>query len=77
MWYTEEDEEVSKANTRLEASVLRRMQRGEPVEGISLHPDNLTIVGLEKHLLSPELKMKRLRLKRLVKYTVLMEQARG
>eukprot|EP00986_Skeletonema_menzelii_P002729 scaffold768_cov130-Skeletonema_menzelii.AAC.2 len=81
LWYTEEDKEVSKANTRLEASALQQMQRGETLalelEGISLHPDNLSIVGLEKYLLSSESKLTRLRLRRLVKLTVLMEQAHG
>ena len=79
VWYTGEDEEVSKANARLEVSVLQQMQRGEPLEleGVSLHPDNLSIVGLEKPLLTPESNLKRLRLKRLVKFTVLMEQARA
>lgn len=81
LWYTEEDKEVSKANTRLEASALQQMQRGEPLalelEGISLNPDNLSIVGLEKYLLSSESKLTRLRLRRLVKLTVLMEQAHG
>ena len=33
------------------------------IEDISLHPDNLSIVGLEKHLLSADLKLKRLRLR--------------
>ena len=79
VWYTEEEEEAFKANTRLEASVLQLVQREEPLEleGIFLHPEDLCTVGLEKYLLSPESKLKRLRLKRLVMYSVLMAQDRG
>lgn len=79
VWYSEEEEEAFKTNARLDASVLQLVQREEPLEleGIFLHPEDLCTVGLEKYLLSPESKLKRLRLKRLVKYSVLMAQARG
>eukprot|EP00985_Skeletonema_marinoi_P008092 scaffold3604_cov100-Skeletonema_marinoi.AAC.5 len=76
LWRTEEDEELSKANARLELSLLRQMQSGEaPGGGRSLNADNLTTVGLEKYLVSPT--MKRARLMRLVTCAVLMEQAYG
>ena len=76
LWRTEEDEELSKANARLELSLLRQMQSGEAAGGgRSLNADNLTTVGLEKYLVSPT--MKRARFMRLVTCAVLMEQAHG
>ena len=78
VWYTEDEEEAFKASARLEASVLQLVQREEPLElGIFHNPEDLFTVGLEKYLLSPESKLKRVRLKRLVKYSVLMAQALG
>ncbi len=75
LWYTEEEEELFKANARLELSMFKQLQIGEVPEGCSLNLDNLSTVGLEKYLLSPELNPSRSR--RLVTCAVLMEQARG
>eukprot|EP00984_Skeletonema_dohrnii_P021480 scaffold10746_cov76-Skeletonema_dohrnii-CCMP3373.AAC.4 len=66
LWRTQEDEELSKANARLELSLLKQMQRGEAPGGSrSLNADDLTTVGLEKYLVSPEFTMKRARFMRL------------
>ncbi len=75
LWYTEEEEELSKANARLELTVFKEIQRGGLPEGCSLNLENLSTVGLEKYLLSPGLNPTRLR--RIVTRAVLMEQARG
>mmetsp|Transcript_26924 Transcript_26924/g.45689 ORF Transcript_26924/g.45689 Transcript_26924/m.45689 type:complete len:201 (-) Transcript_26924:167-769(-) len=78
LWRTEEDEELSKANARLELSLLKQMQSGEAPGGDrSLNADDLTTVGLEKYLVSPDFTMKRARFMRLVTCAVLMEQAHG
>ena len=77
LWYSEEDKELSRVNAALDVFLLKQLQSGESLTGYSLSPDNITTVGLEKHLLSLESITKRKKLKKVLSYVVLMEQARG
>jgi hypothetical protein len=77
-WYTNQDEEVMKADARREVDIFRKMKGGlTGAAGLSRHHQrNLCIVGLEQQLVSPEFTKKRARTKKLVKYAVLVEQAK-
>lgn len=78
-WYTNEDEEVMKADARKEVDIFRKMKGGLRLAAAGLsrhHQRNLCIVGLEQQLVSPEFTKKRARTKKLVKYAVLVEQAK-
>lgn len=77
LWYTEEEEELSRANARLELSVFKQIQMGGLPEGCSLNLENLSTVGLEKYLLSPGFGLSPSRSRRLVTSAVLIEQAQG
>ena len=77
-WYTNADEEVMKADARKEVDIFRMMKGGLGAAGLSRHHQrNLCIVGLEQQLVSPEFTKKRARTKKLVKYAVLVEQAKS
>lgn len=76
-WYTDADEVVMKADARKEVDIFRMMKGGLAAAGLSRHHQrNLCIVGLEQQLVSPEFTKKRARTKKLVKYAVLVEQAK-
>jgi hypothetical protein len=74
-WYTDEDEEIFKAEARKEIAVFRRM-KGGGFASDPQHNRNLCIVGIEQHLVSSEFSKKRARTKKLVKYAVLDEQSK-
>ena len=76
LWYTQEDEDRFKADAQRQLAAFRRLQSGAP-DGCSLQQDDeLCIVGLEGHLVSPQFTKKRVRTKRLVIFAVKLEQAR-
>ena len=68
-----------KADARKEVDIFRKMKGGLRLAAAGLsrhHQRNLCIVGLEQQLVSPEFTKKRARTKKLVKYAVLVEQAK-
>ena len=73
-WYTDEDEEIFKAEARKELAIFRRMKGGFGSD--PQHHRTVCIVGIEQHLISPESSKKRQRTKKLVKYAVLVEQSK-
>jgi hypothetical protein len=82
-WYTDEDEEIFKAEARKELAVFRCMKGGFAFAGASgqsvsdpQYQGKMCIVGLEQQLVSPEFSKKRARTKKLVMYAMLAEQIR-
>jgi hypothetical protein len=79
-WYTDEDEEIVKAEARKEVGVLRRMKAGASGQSARNpqphHHQNMCIVGLERQLISREFRKKRARTKKLVNYAVLRKQSK-
>ena len=78
-WYTSADEDMFKAEARAELAVLQGMKgglAGDTNSNSQQRNESLCIVGLEQQLISPEFSKKRARMKKLVKYAVLLEQSK-